>query len=170
MPVTKMVSSLATLSHMDFCFVSLILLLCLKQVPLVVILIVTLSSGDQSVCWTMEATGSPRVLQVAIPIFKNVAALDFVGPYEPLHVLPNVNVVFVSHSKGLYAADGGMLSIEATATFDEMPSPDIVVVPGGGTNALMADKPILDWIRKVPKISCHLQSNLIHSSRSLADL
>jgi len=107
----------------------------------------------------MEATGSPRVLQVAIPIFKNVTALDFVGPYELLHILPNVNVVFVSHSKGLYAADGGMLSIEATATFDEVPSPDIVVVPGGyGSNALMADKPILDWIRKAHETSLYTTS------------
>lgn len=98
----------------------------------------------------MEAAGSPRILQVAIPIFENVTALDFVGPYEPLHHLPNVNVVFVSHRKGLYKADGGMLSFQATATFDEVPSPDVIVVPGGdGTNALMADKPILDWIRKV---------------------
>jgi aminopeptidase N len=108
----------------------------------------------------MEATGSPaRVLQVAIPIFKNVTALDFVGPYEPLHILPNVNVVFVSHSKGLYTADQGMLSIEATATFDEVPSPDIIVVPGGdGTNALMADKSILDWIRKAHETSLYTTS------------
>lgn len=107
----------------------------------------------------MEATGSPRVLQVAIPIFKDVTALDFVGPYEPLHVLPNVNVVFVSHSKGLYAADGGMLSIEATATFDEVPGPDIVVVPGGDvTKAAMADKPLLDWIRKAHETSLYTTS------------
>jgi len=103
----------------------------------------------------MAAADSPRILQVAIPIFDNVTALDFVGPYEPLHVLPNVKVVFVSHRKGLFTADGGMLSIQATATFDEVPSPDIIVVPGGyGTNALMADKPILDWIRKVRALSC----------------
>lgn len=107
----------------------------------------------------MEATGSPRVLQVAIPIFKDVTALDFVGPYEPLQVLPNVNVVFVSHSKGLYAADGGMLSIEATATFDEVPGPDIVVVPGGDvTKAAMADKPLLDWIRKAHETSLYTTS------------
>lgn len=107
----------------------------------------------------MAAADSPRILQVAIPIFDNVTALDFVGPYEPLHVLPNVKVVFVSHKKGLYTADRGMLSIQASATFDEVPSPDVVVVPGGdGTNALMADKPILDWIRKAHETSLYTTS------------
>lgn len=87
---------------------------------------------------------------VAIPIFKNVTALDFVGPYEVLHLLPNVKVVFVSHSRDLYAADLGMLSFHSTATFDEVPSPDIIVVPGGGgTHDLLTDAPLLDWIRKV---------------------
>jgi len=123
----------------------------------------------------MEAAGSPRILQVAIPIFEDVTALDFVGPYESLHNLPNVNVVFVSHKKGLYTADLGMLSIQATATFDEVPSPEVIVVPGGkGTNALMADRPILDWIRKVrafrfaklqldaaPELILHVFLNLI---------
>lgn len=95
---------------------------------------------------------APRILQVAIPIFKGVTALDFVGPYEPLHVLPNVNIVFVSHSKGLCSAEQGMLSFQATATFDEIPSPDVIIVPGGkGTNAMMTDIPLIDWLRKVTR-------------------
>ncbi|KAG0600068.1 hypothetical protein M758_11G004800 [Ceratodon purpureus] len=91
---------------------------------------------------------------VAIPIFENVTALDFVGPYEVLHLLPNVEVVFVSHSRDLYAADLGMLSFHSTATFDEVPSPDIIVVPGGGgTRDLLTDAPLLDWIRKAHETS-----------------
>lgn len=87
---------------------------------------------------------------VAIPIFKNVTALDFVGPYEVLHLLPNVKVLFISHSRDLYSADLAMLSFHSTATFDEVPSPDIIVVPGGGgTHDLLTDAPLLDWIRKV---------------------
>ncbi|KAG0567397.1 hypothetical protein M758_7G145900 [Ceratodon purpureus] len=101
---------------------------------------------------------APRMLQVAIPIFKDVTALDFVGPYEPLHALPNVNVVFVSHSKGLCDADQA-LSFQATATFDEIPSPDIIIVPGGkGTNALMTDKPLINWLRKAHETSMYTTS------------
>lgn len=86
---------------------------------------------------------------VAIPIFKNVTALDFVGPYEVLHLLPKVKVLFVSHARDLYPADLGMLSFHSTATFDEVPSPQIIVVPGGGgTHELLTDAPLLDWLRK----------------------
>lgn len=95
-------------------------------------------------------------LQVAIPIFKNVTALDFVGPYEVLHLLPQVKVVFVSHAKDSVMTDQvGMLSFHATATFDEVPNPDIIVVPGGGgVTVLLTDAPLLDWIRKVnPKLN-----------------
>lgn len=68
---------------------------------------------------------------VAIPIFTNVTALDFVGPYEVLHLVPNVKVVLVSHKRGSYSAELGTISFLATATFDEVPSPDVILVPGG---------------------------------------
>jgi transcriptional regulator GlxA family with amidase domain len=97
--------------------------------------------------------GSGKILQVAMPIFKGVTTLDFVGPYEVLNCLPNVKVVFVSHSAGLYT-DFGTLSIQATASFDQVPKPDIVVVPGGiGTLALMEDETFLQWLRKVCPMS-----------------
>jgi putative intracellular protease/amidase len=63
--------------------------------------------------------GSGKILQVAMPIFKGVTTLDLVGPYEVLKCLPNVKVVFVSHSAGLYT-DFGTLSIQATASFDQV--------------------------------------------------
>lgn len=100
-------------------------------------------------------------LQVAIPIFKNVTALDFVGPYEVLHLLPHVKVVFVSHARDSYMADLGMLSFHATATFDEIPEPDIIVVPGGGgVNDLLTDAPLLDWIRKVIAVITELNGTV----------
>lgn len=68
----------------------------------------------------MEKGREGRMLQVAIPIFKDMTALDLVGPYEALQALPTVTVVFVSHSVGLYAAGRGMLSIQATASLDEV--------------------------------------------------
>lgn len=97
----------------------------------------------------MEPMRVTRMLQVAIVIFPNITVLDFIGPYEPLNRLPNVNVVLVSHSKGIIRAEKSLIGFEATATFDEVQEPDIVIVPGGyGVNALIRDKPILDWIRK----------------------
>jgi len=99
-----------------------------------------------------------KILQVAMPIFKAMTALDFVGPYEVLNCLPNVKVVLVSHSVGLYT-DLGTLTVQATASFDQVPKPDIVVVPGGvGTRALLEDEAILQWLRKVHETSLYTTS------------
>ncbi|CAM6012318.1 unnamed protein product [Sphagnum balticum] len=98
-------------------------------------------------------------LQVAILIFKGVTALDFVGPYDVLSFLPNVKVVFVSHTAGELYKDVGTFTIQATASFDQVPNPDIVVVPGGmGTDALMGDKTILQWLCKAHETSLYTTS------------
>jgi len=105
----------------------------------------------------MAKSGEPRILQIAIPIYNGITALDAIGPYNVLQLLPNVNIVFVSHSKGLYR--DGVLAIEASASFDEVPSPDIIVVPGGfGTRHVIHDKPIIEWIRKVHETSLYTTS------------
>jgi transcriptional regulator GlxA family with amidase domain len=46
------------------------------------------------------------------------------------------------------------MSIVADRSLDEVPSPDILVVPGGyGTRALLEHEPLLDWIRSVHQTS-----------------
>jgi putative intracellular protease/amidase len=74
----------------------------------------------------MAKSGEPRILQIAIPIYNGITALDAIGPYNVLQLLPNVNIVFVSHSKGLYR--DGVLAIEASASFDEVVIPNPVHV------------------------------------------
>jgi putative intracellular protease/amidase len=87
-------------------------------------------------------------MQIAIPIFDRFTALDAVGPYEVLQRLPDATVTFVGHRRGGVRTENRFLEVTADATFDELPAPDVVVVPGGvGTRALLEDGPILDWIR-----------------------
>ena len=44
--------------------------------------------------------------------------------------------------------DNGLLGITRDATFEEFPTPGLVVFPGGvGTRALMHDERVLDWVR-----------------------
>jgi transcriptional regulator GlxA family with amidase domain len=44
--------------------------------------------------------------------------------------------------------DNGMLGLVAQAALGDLPSPDVVVVPGGfGTRALLADEELLGWLR-----------------------
>lgn len=87
-------------------------------------------------------------MQIAIPLFEQVTALDAIGPYEVLQRLPGATVVFVGHEPGSVRTDNGFLGLSVDATFAEVPSPDVVVVPGGiGTRPLMQDDAILGWIR-----------------------
>jgi putative intracellular protease/amidase len=87
--------------------------------------------------------------QIAIVVYPGFTALDFIGPYEVLRNLPESEVRFVWHEPGPIAADSGVLLIGATHSFDETPSPDILLVPGGMTTFEHArDEKLLDWVRR----------------------
>lgn len=88
-------------------------------------------------------------MQVAIVLYPGFTALDFIGPYECLRWLPDTEVRFVWHQPGPVAADSQVLLVGATHSFDETPSPDIVLIPGGMTTLEHArDKTVLDWVRR----------------------
>jgi transcriptional regulator GlxA family with amidase domain len=87
--------------------------------------------------------------QIAIVVYPGFTALDFIGPYEVLRNLPDAEVRFVWHEPGPIAADSGVLLVGATHSFDETPSPDILLVPGGVTTFEHArDEKLLDWVRR----------------------
>ena len=87
-------------------------------------------------------------MDVAIPIFDRLTALDAIGPYEVLSRLPDARVRFLGHQPGPVRTDNGMLSLTAEATFEEVPAPEVVVVPGGiGTRDLLDDERLLAWVR-----------------------
>jgi putative intracellular protease/amidase len=88
------------------------------------------------------------VTSIAIPLFPRFTALDGIGPYEVLQRIPDFDVTFIGHDRGVVRSDNAMLGIEIDATFEEMPTPDVVVFPGGqGTRALMSDERVHDWLR-----------------------
>jgi putative intracellular protease/amidase len=98
-------------------------------------------------------------VRIAIPIFDAFTALDAVGPYEVLQRLPGAEVTFVGHRRGPVRTENGFLAVTADLAFDELTDPDVVVVPGGiGTRALVADEPILDWIRTAHATSTYTTS------------
>ncbi|BBN03028.1 cyclohexyl-isocyanide hydratase [Marchantia polymorpha subsp. ruderalis] len=91
-----------------------------------------------------------RKLQVAVVLFDGVSALDATAPYECLQLLPNTEVVFVSHTVGAHKDALGYLSLNSTHTFHEVSLPDIVIVPGGlGIKKLLKDLVVLDWLQQV---------------------
>jgi transcriptional regulator GlxA family with amidase domain len=93
-------------------------------------------------------------MQIAIPVFDRMTALDAIGPYEVLSRIPGAKVTFVASETGPKRADTGMLSVNADATLAEVPDPDVILIGGGyGSRALMKDEEMLDWVRAAHETS-----------------
>jgi transcriptional regulator GlxA family with amidase domain len=88
-------------------------------------------------------------MRIAIPIFDQLTALDAVGPYEVLSRLPGATVHFLAAEPGPKRTENRMLALTADMALDELPDPEVIVVPGGfGNRALMQDEMMLSWLRR----------------------
>ncbi len=86
-------------------------------------------------------------MQIAIPLYDRFTSLDAIGPYEVLARLPGARVTFLGAEAGPVRADTRMLTILAEAAYEDVPAPDVVVVPGGiGSRAALADERLLAWV------------------------
>lgn len=87
-------------------------------------------------------------IQVVIPLFPQFTALDGIGPYEVLQRIPTIDVTFIGHERGEIRSENGFLGITADGTFEDFPTPDVIVFPGGvGTRPLEHDERVTDWVR-----------------------
>lgn len=93
-------------------------------------------------------------MNIAILLYERFTALDAIGPYEVLSRLPGASVKFVAAQPGPIRTDNGMLTVLADYSLEELPTPEIVLVPGGpGEVAARAGGPALEWLRAVHKTS-----------------
>lgn len=75
---------------------------------------------------------------VAIALYDGFTALDVVGPYQMLAFTPGVEVFLVAEEARPVLDDRLCLALTARA-WQEVPRPDVVIVPGGpGTVAALA--------------------------------
>jgi transcriptional regulator GlxA family with amidase domain len=87
-------------------------------------------------------------VQIAIPLFDRVTALDAIGPYEVLSRLPGAEVLFVAAQPGPKRTDTGALALTADRGLSEVLEPDIVLVPGGrGTRDQRHDE-LVAWLQR----------------------
>jgi len=87
-------------------------------------------------------------MRIAIVLYDRLTALDAIGPYEVLARLPGAEVTFVGHAVGPLRTDTKALGLVVDAAFEDLPDPDILLVPGGpGQALLMEDERLLGWLR-----------------------
>lgn len=88
-------------------------------------------------------------MHIAFLLFPGLTQLDLTGPAQFLSRLPGARVDLVWESREPVPSDAGF-SILPTASFGDVPTADILCVPGGIGVAEVIDNPAaLDWVRQV---------------------
>ena len=87
-------------------------------------------------------------MQIAIGLYPGLTMLDAIGPYQVFTNTPGVDVVVCAAERGRLSDDNGLLHLGIEHTCDEVPSPDVTLVPGGFvTRRLARDRdPIVGWL------------------------
>ena len=90
-----------------------------------------------------------RPMDIAIVLYDRFTALDAVGPYEVLSRVPGAQLRFLAVEPGPVRTDNGVLTVLAEHGLDEVPRPEVIVVPGGpGEVAARAGGRLLEWLRR----------------------
>jgi transcriptional regulator GlxA family with amidase domain len=93
-------------------------------------------------------------MQIVIPLFDRFAALDAVGPYQVFTHLPGAEVIFSSERARGVCDESASLTLRAETAYADVPSPDIILVPGGpGQASQMGPGPLQDWLLEADKTS-----------------
>jgi transcriptional regulator GlxA family with amidase domain len=89
-------------------------------------------------------------VQIAIGLYQEFTALDFVGPYQVFTNVPGAEVVLCAEAPGRVSDDNGLLHLDVPVGFDDVPAPDLLLVPGAFVTRKLAagGHPIVDWIRR----------------------
>src|ERR1043166_8493908 len=73
-------------------------------------------------------------MNVVILLYEGVTALDAVGPYEVLSLVPGATVQFAAAEAGPVRTDSGFLTLHADYPLADVSQPDVIVVPGSATH------------------------------------
>jgi putative intracellular protease/amidase len=86
-------------------------------------------------------------MRIAIPLYDRFTALDAIGPFEVLARMPGAEVTWLGPEAGPVSTDNGV-TLLADAAYEDVPNPDVILVPGGfGTDAALDDERLVGWIR-----------------------
>ena len=110
---------------------------------------------------------------VAFVLYPGLTPLDLVGPLQTLTTLsafaPECRTVVVSEHVGATRTDLP-LHLTASNTFDDVPHPHTVVVPGGlGTYRQLANHTLLDYVRSAEHAASVCTGSLILGAAGLLE-
>ncbi|WP_440069729.1 DJ-1/PfpI family protein [Streptosporangium sp. OZ121] len=87
-------------------------------------------------------------MHIAIPLYAGYDAMDALGPYFVLRNVPGATVTFVAERPGVIADEG--VTLTATASFTDLPRPDVLVVPGTkDVKRSTADQELIRYVKAV---------------------
>jgi transcriptional regulator GlxA family with amidase domain len=88
-------------------------------------------------------------MKIAIAMYEGMTMLDAIGPYQVLTWVPDAEVVPVAERTGRITDDKGLLHVDVEHSFADVPTPDVLVVPGGFVTRQMAvaGNPLVEWVR-----------------------
>lgn len=88
-----------------------------------------------------------KSLKIGLLVFPRITQLDMTGPLQVFSSLPDAEVFLVWKNKQPVPSDT-VLAIAPTTTFADCPQLDVICVPGGyGTDDLMSDDEVLEFLR-----------------------
>ncbi len=86
-------------------------------------------------------------MHIAMLAFPDLTQLDLTGPFEVFARMPDARIDIVAKSGDAVVSDRG-LALLPTASFAEVPSCDLLFVPGGpGTDLAMLDETTVGFVR-----------------------
>ncbi|ADD43914.1 DJ-1/PfpI family protein [Stackebrandtia nassauensis] len=92
--------------------------------------------------------------RIGILLYEGFSLLDPTGPAEVLSRVPGAEVVMIGERTGPVRCDTGQAALIADVTVDDMRDMDVLIVPGGSDEAVMAvfdNDRLRDWIVRVHK-------------------
>ena len=100
----------------------------------------------------------PYQLQIGIIVFPKVTQLDFTGPLQVFSSLPGATVHLVWKRIEPVTSDTP-LTVMPTVSFADCPQLDVICVPGGaGTDDMVVDEEMLDFLRAQAKAAKYVTS------------
>jgi transcriptional regulator GlxA family with amidase domain len=122
------------------------------------------TTGDPTAAVPDTAAPTPAASRrIALVIYEGLTALDLIGPLEVFAALsrrrPEFVPVVVAERSEPIRCDAG-LEFLPNRSFDELPDPEVLVVPGGGLPTLraMADPALRRYLRTAAAAADHVAS------------